>query len=799
MADDKLVSKAIEILEKHGSHGRMSPDDAIDTLAGFPPFDGMDDEELAPIATAALTRRGPAAAPRASGDDRKALPARTRAAPDAAMLTAPYRFVVIDDRVVPAQPETKTASWGFPIKGGFSGDIEVEWAFETPMLIGIEDEKGVSGPMKLGDDYVIPGASLRGMMRASMGIVCRARLTQINAHHRYGVRDFTHPLFSEGQGYGAKRLAWGNLKSGWLRKARPGDPEKKDGDSDYVLTPCDKKIVRIRALPPAFNGGMATANGQWHRDWLGTKLAERYKRAGYVRGQKGRSDLFDFETSSTTAFMHDPLIKPNDPTASDHVIPGGGGVGNGWFVFSNNSPSLRDVGAATLDQQEAYPSPGNQKKREYVFFDRPGAQPVRLRQDVFDRFELINSKPGKTKLKPDGSYAVMEPTLKAERRIPVFYAGDLADQELDFDIGLTRLFKLSHENSVGAVLERQKAHKLTLRETPDERRVFEDPDMVEALFGHVYDHVDFDIPKEPDLPVGAVRKGRIAFGFARLTKETPAAETGVVTTVAMTPRASYAPFYLRGPIKDWTDEAVNGRKGDARLAGRKRYFARFPRDNLAKAEDNVVATLSQRRGEAGADAQTKLRLLKPRFARGDLVFRGTIRLHNVTAEEVGALLWTLTHGGDTAKPYRHMIGRAKNAGAGQARVKAVCLKLAAHCKESEADKLVTPQSWETQGVDGGWTSVGGQLLGPFLQAFEAYMKERDPAWPQADDISELLGAGDPANGAELKADFLPTPNDHGKLRRLVKADVNNDPASVNKVNDRLMPAPRTAQVLTPYR
>jgi hypothetical protein len=797
MADARLVSKAIEILEQHGPRGCVSLDEAIETLASFPPFDGMDDEELKPIATAALERRGPPAPPRVGAGVRPGRPVATRPAPDAAMLTAPYRFVTIDDRVVLAQQEVAAAHWGFPIEGGVTGEIEVEWAFETPMLIGVE-EGDVSGPMKLGGDYVIPGATLRGMMRAAMGIVCRARLMQVNKHHKYGVRDFTHPLFKEGQGPAAQRLAWPNLGAGWLRKAKLETEEEKkasaerkaQGLSDYSLTPCGKKLVRIRALPASFNHGKPTNNGQWHRDWLGLGLAERYKRAGYAKGKIGKYDLFDFETSAPVNFVPDPAIKSTDATASDHVIPGGAGGRPGWFVFSSNSPSLKNIDAAVLDKEERSPGPGNQKKREYVFFDLPKAQEFWLRQDVIDRFVLINSKPGKTKPKPDGSFAVMAPTLESGRRIPVFYAGDPEHQERGFDMGLTRLFKLSHRNSVGDVLERQEAHK------PDLER----PDMIEALFGHVYDSPDLGLGEGQEPPLNAARKGRVAFGFAYLTKDAPAAETTVIRTVAMAPRASFAPFYLRGPVKDWTDEALDSAlSGKARLAGRKRYFARYPREKLVEAENGIVQTLQSRRSGESAEMESKLRLLRPQAPGGELVFRGKIRLHNVSAEEVGALLWTLTHGGDTAKPYRHMIGRAKNAGAGQARVKSLRVKLTAHPgKGSRADLLKDAEPWETQGADGGWAAPGSQSLGPFLRAFETYMKNSDKNWPQADDIREFLGACDPAAGAGLRSEFLPTPNDFGKLRRRVKADIQNDPAPVTKASDRLLPAPAAAKVERPY-
>ena len=157
----------------------------------------------------------------------------------------------------------------------------------------------------------------------------------------------------------------------------------------------------------------------------------------------------------------------------------------------------------------------------------------------------------------------------------------------------------------------------------------------------------------------------------------------------MAPRASFAPFYLRGPIKDWTDEARNGNSGEARLAGRKRYFARFPAPRLASAEADIVAALSGLNNTTSPDTQSRLRLLKPAAPNGELVFSGIIRLHNVTAEEIGALLWTLTHGGEARKPYRHMIGRAKNVGAGQARVKSLRMKLTAHAGKASKENLLT--------------------------------------------------------------------------------------------------------------
>jgi hypothetical protein len=380
---------------------------------------------------------------------------------------------------------------------------------------------------------------------------------------------------------------------------------------------------------------------------------------------------------------------------------------------------------------------------------------------VFDRFELINSKPSKHKRVPDGSWAVMRPTLDAGERIPIFYAGDLENQVDGFDIGLTRLFKLPHKNSVGDVLTRSAAHK----PVPGQ------PDMVTALFGHVLEEDEFAPSLAvPPRPIDLQRKGRIAVGFFTLSPDTPSKESEPVEGVAMGPRASFAPFYLAGPIKDWTDEG-EFENGKARLAGRKMYFPRFP--DASSAEKQIYRTIRARTGNQ-AEQQSSQRFLVSRESGGKLEFAGSIRLHNVTAAEIGAVLWTLTHGADPAKPYRHMLGRAKTAGAGQMRVKSLNLKLSRH----DGQKLSDAADWELPGNGGaeGWLTKDSPSMAPFLQAFEKYMRNSDMAWPAVPEILEFLGACDPVIGKDLKADYRPV-TDFKNIRDAVKASGSKrDPA-----------------------
>lgn len=144
------------------------------------------------------------------------------------------------------------------------------------------------------------------------------------------------------------------------------------------------------------------------------------------------------------------------------------------------------------------------------------------------------------------------------------------------------------------------------------------------------------------------------------------------------PRASFAPFYLRGRYKDYSSP-----EPATRLAGRKRYAPRFPGETTATAEAAITGLLKRQitrieedsRKPLSPKVQSRLSFLRPGAGERELRFSGDLRLDNVSAAELGAVLWALTHGGDPAKPYRHMMGRGKPFGAGQMRVDRLSIRL----------------------------------------------------------------------------------------------------------------------------
>lgn len=642
-------------------------------------------------------------------------------------VVASYRFVEVIDAVAqPPRSVTKAIENDVPsllcepLDDGYCGEIEVTFAAETPLLIG-QTQEATDGtecvvPFALGDggegrDYWVPGASLRGMIRTAAEIVGHARLSQVNRHHVFPLRDFVHPYYSDPDGtYGGSAVARASeVKAGWL--SLKSGTHGEDG-AIYQIEPAEFAYVDIQSLIDAGHVGRAART---FFDWIELKLETKYAAAGMAKGRG-----FDF--AKTVPFSSAPF----DGQGRKRLRPDRAGTRDGVLVFANATPRRR------------IRDPRTAKKVEFVFETAPGTRaPLEISKDAFDRFLLVHTKPGRNTREAEGSWKILEPMVRDKKAIPVFYVGNLSDTKgPGFAFGLTRLFKIPHRYAVGDVIEGQGAHKIAIEGEDRDKTPFK-PDFVEALFGFVHEK---DALKRAQSHVSDALKGRIAFSGARIEAkdgQNPV-EMEAVDTVMMTPRASFAPFYLKGVIKDWSDK-------DARIAGRKIYPARFAPGEAPSAIDVIRARLKQQRDALPLEMRDKkelgsrLKFLENKGG-GELRFTSRIKLHNVTAEEIGLILFVLTHGGNAK--CRHMLGRAKPFGAGQLRLVSARLALDANLPTDKAKARL--QALET----------GGFSHAPFLTAFVKYMqnaehylgddKEKAAAFPDSASIREFLGASDPA-------------------------------------------------------
>ena len=81
-------------------------------------------------------------------------------------LRAPYTFVPTPQKVL-ASP-TENLDLSRPVKGAISGTLTVNWTNETPLLVGGREDN--TAPFRVGEDYMLPGASTRGLTRATLEI-----------------------------------------------------------------------------------------------------------------------------------------------------------------------------------------------------------------------------------------------------------------------------------------------------------------------------------------------------------------------------------------------------------------------------------------------------------------------------------------------------------------------------------------------------------------------------------------------------------------------------------------------------
>lgn len=636
---------------------------------------------------------------------------------------APYRFVPLDleDRT----PLVQQTALDKPLQDGLCTDLTVTMRFDTPFLIGAGENQ--EAPFKLGKDWAIPGATLRGWLRATVEPLVFGRLSQINAKHRFALRDFNHDIFLDFANKSA-RPEYEHLNAGWLLQT----------DDGLAIVPVDHwALVDIDNIDAS-----KSTNG-----WANTSVAKKYERAGITgwdadytaRPQQYFTRFIDGHDNETFDLVHD-VPPPTDTYAGYLVVAGG------------------------------LPGRNATRRYEYAFLNGPMDQtPVLLKQETLIVFDALNPLPSQNRRdsrRPVNAWDAFEPLIRNNgAAIPVFYSGDLEAQGQDFSFGFTKLYRLPHEFSVGD-------------KAPKSRRLTRNPDgtvtsdIADALFGYVHEAEDIDPPPNSAEPASAAHKGRIAVGFARPTEGSSFKlwpDAAPVPTIQGAPKPSFAPFYLVGPVKDWSDP-------HARLAGRKRYIPRAA-PGATDADAHIERKLRSQAADSGDAGRvgSNLRFLKPT---GNGAFMFHIRLHNVSPFELGAVLWALTFGGDAA--CRHMIGRGKPFGAGQFSITTIDGDICPNDQAAAPSKI----QWRAATAD----ATADGLMIAFVAEMDNLLGGMPNGWAQSEPVQAALALAQPIGWSNPAYDYLPFERNGNRfkaLRDATGARRNPDPA--NGPPNRLLP------------
>ena len=106
----------------------------------------------------------------------------------------PYAFVPLSDRVFILDEDEvnclKTIQ-DIPVEGGLSGKIKIDFLSETPFCV--RESNQTNDSFKVSSQYMIPGTSLKGMIRSVLEILSMSNIRNGIDNSRYSMRDLSSP------------------------------------------------------------------------------------------------------------------------------------------------------------------------------------------------------------------------------------------------------------------------------------------------------------------------------------------------------------------------------------------------------------------------------------------------------------------------------------------------------------------------------------------------------------------------------------------------------------------------------
>lgn len=539
-------------------------------------------------------------------------------------IRAPYNFVPLSKWIF-TPPWADEVSHDVPFEDGISGTLSYTVTAETPILVGGEqDDHGGAGPNEVhffqlpNEVPAIPGSSMRGMVRNVLEIVSFGKLNAVD-DRRLAIRDISGQHVKDVY---AQRI---------LRKDKDGHTGPRAGfltprgDGGVYLVPCEYVRINHRDMEryvgwpggkPIFTAGMAPE--QKYKRW---KESLERKSANFGRGNVDPMWMrFDIREPDDAA----------DPTQRRLAVNLGAGGISGRLVFTGQ---ISDCSTDKPKQPGRRASKG--KYLDFVFYDWDLDNAFEVVDDLFRDFRVVHGEWDEGKEHRPWRDYWREQLLAGkvgDLCVPVFYRLEKAgDIEWIESIGLAYMYKLIYANTIGEVI----GHT-----SPDHRNV-SIRDFAELMFGCAVD---------PGVSDGSLR-GRVSFGHAELIGSAQVEDSG--PTILNGPKPSYFPNYIKQGVPQLgrDQQYRTYMDADAEVRGWKRYPVR---------SRAAVQPLT-----AAHQTNTKVQVRLHPLRKGSQ-FKGTVRFHNLKPEELGALLWVMTWGGNDA--LRHALGMGKPFGFGQVRI-----------------------------------------------------------------------------------------------------------------------------------
>ncbi len=358
-------------------------------------------------------------------------------------ITAPYNFVPLS-RFVFFPDWAESVSHDVPFSDGVSGTIECELTAESPFYVrngGYWEREDIVNKdtskekyeahsfFKVGEQYVIPGTSLKGMLRNVVEIISFGKIGRRVVDNRYGVRDLRnrklytdHLTMSVGGAYRPQP------KAAWLSL----DKETRE----WLLTPCEFARVEQSHLTQ-YHG--ATINLNRKQD-----VTDKYD-----SWKKPLNINFDCDSTESPYRHQQGRITLLYRKVKQSL---GQGPHTGTIVFTGQ--------------------PGPAKHMEFIFFNEQ-TQACSVPKKVREEFIFIHSDAGGS---PNKEWGHWEQKLRKGERVPVFFKGDPGSVD---SMGLALMYRLPYLHSIRQAV----GHT-----SPD--HFHPDLDLAETIFGCLPDGKD---------------------------------------------------------------------------------------------------------------------------------------------------------------------------------------------------------------------------------------------------------------------------------------------------------------------
>ncbi|MBQ8708651.1 MAG: TIGR03986 family CRISPR-associated RAMP protein [Succinivibrionaceae bacterium] len=534
-------------------------------------------------------------------------------------ITVPYTFIPLSSWVFhPSWAED--TSHDVPFQDGLSGRINFEITNNSPICVGHASVTGEKGAKHLiwekdaAGHLVIPGSSIKGMLRTALEIVSFGRL-QFFHDRKHAFRLEIGEVKGESSNYdllpvfirpkASSEGLWEYFRTSTRIGDKPSCASVNEADLMGILgsnvskaSASEKFKLLYTKYCPAFNENSPVPLP------MPLLYAELKQESGYSAQQMKKPE--SERVATTWMEVKSVSLKPDEK----HRYPG-------MFMFMNENISNKGSGKANkFTDYFMYVNDEEQLKNQQNWQPLENTELIR---DLNDSLPPI--KADSDGGKEDNLYNFYHSHMHQNYGFPIWY---LKDQRGNSDaLGFCQIMRKVHSKSIGDMI------KDSSRDLAPEA-----PDLPDLMFGHISGNDESN-----------AAGSRIGFSDVR-SVGIPKIETRQY--VLGEPKPTFYPEYL-GMFdfkKPYEENSI--------IAGRKMYKIRqnfeladpkFPNDN-----EKVRTAID--------------------FAQKDSTFRGTVVFHNLKPEELGALLWVMTFGEGEASAsgkHFHSLGHARPMGAGAVR------------------------------------------------------------------------------------------------------------------------------------